>query len=88
MTLEKDPEKDKQKYSCGEKNQKEILLSVDRPLNRNGLTVGDSGRLLHTFIVLFFITYLHLSCNKSAKFHVLNVYFAEDNHGEKEDKIK
>ena len=47
-----------------------------------------AGEWLHTFIALFFITYPHLSCNKSAEFRVLNVYFAEDNHGEKEDKIK
>jgi len=43
---------------------------------------------LHTFIALFFIIFSHLSYNKSAKFLVLNVDFAEDNHGEKEDKIK
>jgi len=43
---------------------------------------------VHTFIAFFFITYQYLSCNKSAKFLALNVYFAEDNHGEKEDKIK
>ena len=35
-------------------------------------------------IIPYYIT--HLSCNKSAKFLVLNVYFAEDNHEEKEDK--
>ena len=37
-------------------------------------------------IILYYIS--HLSCNKSTKFLVVNVYFAEDNHGEKEDKIK
>ena len=41
---------------------------------------------MHIFITLFFITFSHLSYNKSAKFFVLNVYFAEDNHGEKEDR--
>ena len=41
---------------------------------------------MHTFIALFFIIYPHLSCNKSAKFLVLNVYFAEDNHWEKRIK--
>jgi len=43
---------------------------------------------LYSFIALFFITFSHLSYNKYAKFLFLNVYFAEDNHGEKEDKIK
>jgi len=41
---------------------------------------------LHTFIALFFITFSHLSCNKFAKFFVLNVYFEEDNHGRKRIK--
>ena len=41
---------------------------------------------LHTFTALFFITFSHLSCNKSANFFVLNVYFAEDNHGGKRIK--
>ena len=43
--------------------------------------------IIYIFCILF-ITLLHLSCNKSANFLVLNVYFAEDNHEEKEDKIK
>ena len=42
----------------------------------------DRTHILHSFITL-----LHLSCNKSAKFLVLNVYFAEDNH-EKKERIK
>ena len=33
-SLGKDPEKDKLEYSCWEKNQKEILLSVDRPVDQ------------------------------------------------------
>ena len=37
-------------------------------------------------IILYYIS--HLSYNKSAKFLILNVYFVEDNHKEKEDKIK
>ena len=41
---------------------------------------------MYIFIVLFFIIFLHLSCNKSAKFFVLIVYFAEDNHGRKRIK--
>ena len=52
------------------------------------LAVLGQDQWLHTFIALFFIIFSHLSYNKSAKFLVLNVYFAEDNHGEKEDKIK
>ena len=41
--------------------------------------------IVHIFCILF-ITLLHLSCNKSANFRVLNIYFADDNHGEKEIK--
>jgi len=40
--------------------------------------------IVHIFCILF-ITFLHLSCNKSANFLVLNVYFAEDNHIEKDN---
>jgi len=43
----------------------------------------DRSHILHSFHYT-----LHLSCNRSAKFFVLNVYFAEDNHEEKEDKTK
>jgi len=43
--------------------------------------------IVHVFYILF-IKLLHLSCNKSANFSVLNVYFTEDNHGEKEDYTK
>ena len=35
------------------------------------------------YIILYYIS--HLSCNKSAKFLVLNVYFEEENHGEEEE---
>ena len=41
------------------------------------------GVIVHIFCILF-ITLLHLSCNKSANFLVLNVYFAEDNNEERE----
>ena len=45
------------------------------------------GVIAHIYcIILYYIPYL--SCNKSAKFLILNVYFAEDNHEENEDKIK
>ena len=37
-------------------------------------------------IIIYYIP--HLSCNKSAKVLILNVYFAEDNREEKENKIK
>ena len=40
--------------------------------------------IVHIFCILF-ITLLHLSCNKSANFLVLNIYFAEDNNEEKEN---
>ena len=40
--------------------------------------------IVHIFCILI-NTLLYLSCNKSANFLVLNVYFAEDNHKEKED---
>ena len=43
--------------------------------------------IVHVFYILF-ITLLHLSCNKSINFLILNIYFAEHNHGEKEAKIK
>ena len=49
---------------------------------------ADWDEWLYTFIALFFNTFSYLSCNKSTKFLVLNVYFAEDNHGKKEDKNK
>jgi len=42
----------------------------------------------YTYFAFFFITLLHLSYNKSANFSILNVYFAEDNHREKEDYTK
>jgi len=41
-----------------------------------------------THILHFFITLLYLSCNKSGKFLVLNIYFTEENHEEKENKTK
>ena len=43
-------------------------------------SVNDRTHILHSFHSL-----LHLSCNKSTNLLVLNVYFVEDNHGEKED---
>jgi len=43
---------------------------------------------LHTFTALFFIIFSHLSCNKSANFLVLNIYFVEDNYGQKKYKSK
>ena len=46
-----------------------------------------SAMIVHVFF-FHFITLLHIPCNKSANFLVLNFYFVEDNHGEKEDKIK
>jgi len=43
-----------------------------------------ASMIVHIFCILF-ITLLHLSCNKSTNFLVLNIYFAEDNNEEKED---
>ena len=53
-------------------------------------TISDEvDRLLIAHIYCIILYYIpHLSCNKSAKFLVLNVYFTEDNHGKKEDKNK
>ena len=48
------------------------------------MSVHCLGLIVHIFCILF-ITLLHLSCNKSASFFVLNVYFVEDNNEEKED---
>jgi len=46
--------------------------------------VASAILIVHIFCILFVIL-LHLSCNKSANFLVLNIYFTEDNNEEKEN---
>ena len=64
-----------------------ISLSILEEEVEHAIEILDD-EWLHTFIALFVITFSHLSYNKSSKFLILNVYFTEDNHGEKENKIK